>query len=131
VCTSHVPASGRRPSKHGGSGRERRIFPPQLLVPPRKHRPESSRRFVPSAHTNAQPAWLRVMMVSFPRDHSPDMKHHSIRAPVWDRSRHSSRLRMPSKAALGPPLSIRRDTAGHRGNIPLRGRSHTRRMVPV
>jgi hypothetical protein len=42
-----------------------------------------------------------------------------------------TRVRMPSKAALGPPLSIRRDTAGHKGNTPRRGRSNTRRMVPA
>jgi hypothetical protein len=38
------PSLGSAPITKLGSGRERCIFPLQLLVPPREHRPESSRR---------------------------------------------------------------------------------------
>jgi hypothetical protein len=42
----HIPriSLGSAPIKKLGSGRERCIFPLRLLVPPREHRPESSRR---------------------------------------------------------------------------------------
>jgi len=49
VGTAHGPASGRRPSKHGGSGRERRIFP--LRLP--KHETAKPRRIAVQSEATA------------------------------------------------------------------------------
>ena len=85
----HIPGAslGSAPIKKLGSGRESRIFPLQLLVPPREHRPESRRRLVPSAHKRAAEG-LRAVIVFSPK--TMTMQHDSI-------------LHQKLSAQVGPP----------------------------